>query len=695
MTEAQQQGPPPPPRPVPLRVPPALPEDGAPVVDAELVPVDPPEQPRTIYGTVLTTRTADRRPIVPAYLRNRQEAHDLAVWLGKYGLHVTAYHAVRLPLYAGKLAARAPLGVLVAAVTVAGWVFDREAAPLRRHAVEKADAAVYMKLTRERNARVRQRGTVALVGLVLTLAAVTVAAVWGPWWLELVVVAAAVVVFGKLGTPPDRRIASPATVSASAPPRLTAEVVTRARQSLGIAAMTAKEARIAYPSPITRDGPGWRADVDLPFGVTVSDITERRERLASGLRRPVGCVWPEPSALHHAGRLILWVGDQALSEVKPAQYPWRKSGTADVFAEIPFGTDQRGRPVGLPLVESNMLIGSLPGAGKTASLRCVLLGCALDPTVELHIFELKGSGDLESFERIAHAYGSGVDDETIGRCLDGLRWRHGEVGRRAEKLKKLRQTSRDLVPDSKVTRELANRRSLGLHPVVFVVDEAQELFSHGEFGKEAGELATAIIKRGRALGVMLILATQRPDKDSLPTGVSANVGTRFCLRVMGQVENDMVLGTSAYKNGIRATTFTRSDRGIGYLVGATDAPVVVKTYYLDAEASDAVVARAFKEPPLTPAASLLDDLRVVFATITVDKVWSEDVCARLAEHRPELYREWTPEVLAAALKPYGITTGQVWGTDADGVGRNRRGLTRQAVLAAVEREPADPPAIAS
>ena len=54
-----------------------------------------------------------------------------------------------------------------------------------------------------------------------------------------------------------------------------------------------------------------------------------------------------------------------------------------------------------------------------------------------------------------------------------------------------------------------------------------------------------IIKIGRALGVFLILATQRPDKDSLPTGVSGNVSTRFCLKVAGQVENDMILGTSA------------------------------------------------------------------------------------------------------------------------------------------------------
>jgi hypothetical protein len=50
---------------------------------AEIVPVDPPEPPRpdpvqTIYGTALHARTADRRPIVPAYLRSRTDAAALA-----------------------------------------------------------------------------------------------------------------------------------------------------------------------------------------------------------------------------------------------------------------------------------------------------------------------------------------------------------------------------------------------------------------------------------------------------------------------------------------------------------------------------------------------------------------------------------------------------------------------------------------
>jgi S-DNA-T family DNA segregation ATPase FtsK/SpoIIIE len=89
-----------------------------------------------------------------------------------------------------------------------------------------------------------------------------------------------------------------------------------------------------------------------------------------------------------------------------------------------------------------------------------------------------------------------------------------------------------------------------------------------------------------------VLATQRPDAKSLPTGVSANVGIRFCLRLMGQTENDMVLGTSSYQNGLRATTFGPRDKSIGYLIGASDEPQIVRTDYIDGAAAEAIGARA-------------------------------------------------------------------------------------------------------
>lgn len=440
--------------------------------------------------------------------------------------------------------------------------------------------------------------------------------------------------------------------------------------------------------------------------MTVTDILDRRAKLASGLRRPLGCVWPEPDADQHAGRLRLWVGDQDMRKAKQLAWPLKRAGQTDTFRPLPFGTDQRGRLITITLMYGNLLIGAMPRQGKTATMRSLLLALALDPNLELRIFELKGTGDLSPFEPVCHHYASGAGDDALEATMASLRELYAELETRARRISELAKANRALVPDNKVTPEVSGRRSCGLWPIVFAIDECQELFSHPEFKDEADRLCTGIIKRGPALGIMLVLATQRPDAKSLPTGVSANVSLRFCLKVAGQVENDMVLGTSSYQNGIRATQFTPElDAGIGYLVGATPEPKIVRSFYVDGPGAEKVVvrARALRDAAGTltghaigqsldtdqsAAISLLADVLSVIRA-DEDRVWSETVVDRLAELRPAVYGAWAEQKpaakatqLAAALKPYGIDTEQVHGRLPGGKIANRRGIARADVAAA-------------
>lgn len=656
--------------------------------DDEPVPVDLPHR-RTFDAEVIGARVHERVPAIPGYLRDRA---TFKLWL-RFRAQQLAYamwfHLAHMHVYTARLALWSPAGTWRAARWVIGWVFDHEAAPARLDAVQRCATTEYLSLTRQRNERVKRRGIVVGAGSLLVTGMVWAFIATAPLLWLIAAGTATVLVLGKVGAPGDRRVMDLAHTTRFTAEPLTADMLTTALRSLSIPGMTGKTGRISYPSPI-RDlaGRGWIASVDLPTGVTAGQVADKRDQLASGLRRPLGCVWPASDVEAHAGRLELVVLRVPMAQAKPVSYPLLKAGTTDIFTALPFGTDQRGRPVAIPLIESNLLVGSLPGAGKTATVRCVLAGCALDKRVQLRVWELKGSGDLESFERISHRYGSGVDDRTLEAALCDLRELLAELERRAAQLKTLRATARDLVPDSKVTPTLAERRSLGLFPLVTVVDEAQELFSHEQFGKEAGQLATAVIKRGRALGVILILSTQRPDRDSLPTGVSANVGTRFCLRVMSHIENDLVLGTSAHKNGVRATLLTRSDKGVGYLVGAADAPTVVRTHYLDAAATDSIVARAYLarqaaglltghaigEATTATGPDLLADCRAVFALVGGKRLWHSELLARLVELRPLTYAEWDVRRLGVELRDRGVPTVQVAAEDDAGTRVNRRGV---------------------
>ncbi len=61
---------------------------------------------------------------------------------------------------------------------------------------------------------------------------------------------------------------------------------------------------------------------------------------------------------------------------------------------------------------------------------------------------------------------------------------------------------------------------------------------------------------------------------------------------MGQTENDMVLGTSSYKRGVRATMFAWGDKGLHYFLGEGSDARIVSSAFLDAPLAELVAARA-------------------------------------------------------------------------------------------------------
>ncbi|MFD8967691.1 cell division protein FtsK [Streptomyces sp. NPDC059568] len=660
------------------------------------------DHPGGLSGPRLMDRVRDakRRPVVPAWAKSRAEFNSAGRGVAAYAWHVSAYHAVRTPWYTLRLVLRSPRGLARFVGGSLRWVTDAEGEPFRQSAASNDDIDDYLRLSRQRDRRVRWRAIVAFAATVVGTAAAVTLYVLAPAWLLAFSGTVVALALGRLGQPADDPVIHRAVEIPKAT-KLTSDIVLRALGSLGIHAINQAQSKggpgFTFTAPITRDGPGWLAEGDLPYGVTVTDVADRRDKLASGLRRPLGCVWPEAVPDEHTGRLRLWVGDQDMSLTKQAPWPLAKAGTTDLFKPVVWGTDQRGRWVGVTLMFIAGVIGAIPRMGKTFLLRLLLLVAALDPRAELHTYDLKGTGDLDSVgDRVAYRHRAGEEDADIEYAIADLRELQRELRRRA---KVIRSLPRDMCPESKVTTELASKRSLGLHPIVVGVDECQVWFEHPVYGAEFKEICTDLVKRGPATGIVLLLATQRPDKDSIPTSISANASARWCLKVMGQTENDMVLGTGAYKRGVRASMFAWGDKGISYFLGEGADARIVRSAFINAVEADRIALRARalreragtlaghalgEEPDADAHASydLLADLR---AAVPADKskLWNEVVVPRLAELRPEVYGDWTPEQLTVALKPYGIRTVQVWGTTEDGKGANRRGIKRADVLKAI------------
>jgi S-DNA-T family DNA segregation ATPase FtsK/SpoIIIE len=672
-----------------------------PAEEPEVVPLQPVDNPKLPRTGVIEEK---RRPILPGWLASSKDFRATTRHTASRAWYASRYHGIRSPWYAVSLTAMAPRGAARLVAATRRWVWDIEAAPLRAAAVRTEDFDQYRSLAKLRGDRVRLRSLLALVALTCGAAAAITLYVLGDAWLYLAG-AVGVLALGYAGQSVDSPLIGPAVVRTEVQ-KLTGSIVLRALDAIGNAKISAAIKKgghmdgLRFTSEITRDGPGYRADLDLPYGVTPDNVMEQRSALASGLRRKVGCVWPAPDPDEHEGRLILWVGDKPMNETTKPPWPLLKEGQVDLFRPIVFGNDQRMRDISVTLMFASVMIGSIPRMGKTFLLRLFLLIAALDPRAEVWPFDLKGTGDMGALEPIAHRYRAGEDPEDIEYIVHALRELKAELRRRAKVIKSL---PRSRCPESKVTPELASDKTLGLHPIVIGIDECQVTFEDEKHGAEIESICTDIAKRGPALGIVGLFATQRPDAKSLPPGISANAVLRFCLKVMGHTANDMVLGTGAYKSGIRATMFSRSDRGICWMSGEGDDPRIVASAFVDAPGAELVVARArqMREeygnitghalgqgPAAAPGMDILGDVLRVFRT-DEDQLWNERIADRLAPLQPDTYGGWDGAMVTAALKPWGVPVGQVWGTTDDGQGANRRGIKKADLVAAKTRRDAD------
>ncbi len=439
-------------------------------------------------------------------------------------------------------------------------------------------------------------------------------------------------------------------------------MISQALAHLGIAPLNQffkNGGQLVYPVAARKDGDGTYAQIRLPLGVTADMVADRRSRLAANLGRASLETWPTKG--EEDGILDLWVADKGTLNGGAGEWPLLLDGQVDLFDGVPLGLSQRGLLVNAPLIGANWLIGGRPGCGKTSALRTLLLGAALDPTAELWVFVMGESPDFDPFTPRLARYRMGLDDAVADAAVTALEDLLSEMERRGRVLGE--QPGRP----PKVSRKLANRQGLGLHPLVCAIDECHELFQHPKLGKKAAELAVRLVKRGRKYGIILLFATQSPTKDSIPREITRNVSCGVAFSVVDQIANDGLLGSGKYKAGIRATDLRmKTDRGTCVAVGLTDATFeLIRTFYVPFEdgvddvspviaRSMALIAETGREiessgrleieaPPVDHLADIAEVLR------GERRVRTQIVLARLVEHNPHEYEDWSFTDLTAVL----------------------------------------------
>ncbi|MGL5909875.1 MAG: FtsK/SpoIIIE domain-containing protein [Phycicoccus sp.] len=679
--------------------------------------------------------------------RVRQASARGSVWLVDQPVVGRAAAVTRQAPRAGlRLALCAPRGAARVGGRVVGWVTDAEGARLLARHAEAGEGESYARVADAR-ARAGLAGRRAILGVVvggLVLlglawwatavfagvlgvgAFVAVAALvprreltewlyglgfaalvggagwwWGddlaalvprpPGWAWWVIAGVVVVVLGWVGRREDRPLVDmPVGVTASKPPPITAPMIVEALFRIGVAGMTQTaadkgmrdEVRVRAPG-VGRAQHGWQVELELPPGITAGDVGEKREELAGALRRPLGCIWPSGGGDHPA-HLRIYIGDKPMATARQAEWPLAAGQPIDLFEPFPLFTDEEGRWVPVTLLGTHAVVAGASGFGKSVTLRQLAVACALDPRVQVIVFDGKISGDLSPLQRIAHGYHEGAEPEDIAEQLAALQAVEAEMKRRARFL-------RDLPPDErspKVTSELADRYP-HLAPIALLIDEVQEYTEYGVKGSKEDKQVrdqfvaslTRISRLGRSAGIAMVLVSQKPEASVIPTSIMGNCAIRICHKVTEQNHNDQVLGTSAYKNGYNAALFSQADRGLAWLRAEGD-PQVVRSWsaMVDLDAAEVLVDRAYalrrRRGLLTGQAADdgIEDAEVVYDLLADSEQvmtqrgrgkaqWAELV-QWLADLRPGQWGELTVDGLsatarAAGIAPRGVRVGEV------------------------------------
>lgn len=302
------------------------------------------------------------------------------------------------------------------------------------------------------------------------------------------------------------------------------------------------------------DRDGWTVTVDLGPGRTVDQVMARHAQLASALD-------VRPGQLHlddlDQRRVQVHVDrtDQAIQVVRSGL---ATSGQRSIWRPVPIGRTARGQVVQVSLVREGLLVGGRPQHGKTTTARLLVMAAILDPCVDVWCIDGKGGIDWSAVAPVARRYVRGSDSEAAQAAVQVL----DEVWAETQRTFAAMDSERHLFPAGRITPE-ATRAGHRLHLVI--VDEPQ-VFRDAD--PEAGVAMLSrlahLARLGPAAGVILLIATQRPDDKALPTQLTAHLGPRICLAVRTEGTGRTVL---ADEQGAKmATTITR--RGVAVVIGA-------------------------------------------------------------------------------------------------------------------------------
>ncbi len=278
-------------------------------------------------------------------------------------------------------------------------------------------------------------------------------------------------------------------------------------------------------------------------GVKLSKITGLSSDLALALAsHPIRIEAPIP------GRSL--VGIEIPNKVR-AQVRLRNLVENSNFQKSPsnlilaLGRDVSGSPVYTDLTRMpHLLVAGSTGTGKTIFLNSLMLSLLYQPSTSIKSasprilrFILVDPKRVEFpvFDALPHLLCPVIYNAR--QTITALRWLTGEMERRFDLLAEAK--ARDIGSFNEIA--LKNETE-PLPFIVFIIDELADLMAAKGREIEAGIVRLA--QMARAVGIHLVVATQRPSVEVITGLIKANITSRVTFQVASQVDSRTVLDTS-------------------------------------------------------------------------------------------------------------------------------------------------------
>nr|BFE34629.1 hypothetical protein GCM10010200_068800 [Actinomadura rugatobispora] len=306
---------------------------------------------------------------------------------------------------------------------------------------------------------------------------------------------------------------------------------------------------------------GWRARFALARGQTIQDVIAKVPAIESALGTFRGAVRVAPTRDGKANRFELRVLDR---DPHADAIPWPGPSVSSITEPIDLGPFEDATGARVLLLRRHGLFGGVAGSGKSGGINVLMGNLSACRDVVIWAVDLKRGMELQPW----------------ASCIDRL----------ATTPEQARAMLRDAVTVLEARAEwlTANGRRVWdptpEHPaLVIVVDEYAEL---ADDAPDAASDTDSIARRGRAVAVTLIAATQRPTQKAMGKGaVRSQMDVRVSFRVRERKDVDLILGQGMLSAGWHAHTLNAPGK---FLLSAPehDTPRRGRAYLL----TDATVA---------------------------------------------------------------------------------------------------------